>query len=263
MKRLFLLLIFYFFLCSSSFGSIVFDGSDDYLNTNNVNLGNNALLYSASLWIKTSSTNYGCVYGSFNTGSSLAMQLCINGDENASQNTGYITVYVRGTNAQDDGLKVASNTGITDGSWHHIFISVDAANNDYEIYVDSVSEPITLFINQNPSGVGNFGYNFLVGARNLRGTVQYYLNATLTDVAFWSVEYGQNEAILLYQSKNKRLPLQFPGLVIYYPLDNQPDGTSGDGDSFLDMAGTSNATGVDGANNTGLTVLAETLLTYP
>jgi len=54
------------------------------------------------------------------------------------------------------------------------------------------------------------------------------------------------------------------GLVGYWPLDDSPDGTSGDGDTFVDRSGTgNNGTGVDGANNTGLTVKASSYLMYP
>ena len=45
---------------------------------------------------------------------------------------------------------------------------------------------------------------------------------------------------------------------------NEPDGTSADGDSFLDKSSNANScTGDDGAGNTGLTALAESVLSYP
>jgi hypothetical protein len=50
---------------------------------------------------------------------------------------------------------------------------------------------------------------------------------------------------------------------LYWPLDNQPDGTAADGDTYRDRVGTNNGTGSDGANNTGLTNIAEKVLSYP
>ena len=62
------------------------------------------------------------------------------------------------------------------------------------------------------------------------------------------------------------IPIQLFGsnLKTYLTLDDLPDGTSGDGDTFVDRSGNGNdGTGSDGGNNTGLTWVGESILSYP
>ena len=62
-----------------------------------------------------------------------------------------------------------------------------------------------------------------------------------------------------------RCKIQPATLVKYMPLDDVPDGTSADGDSFRAECGSSltAGTGVDGADNVGLSSVAEKTLSYP
>ena len=67
-------------------------------------------------------------------------------------------------------------------------------------------------------------------------------------------------------SQTRRMCLQVASssLVGYWSLDDQPDGTSGDGDTFYDRSsGSNNCTGDDGAGNAGLTVRAGEVVSYP
>lgn len=90
---------------------------------------------------------------------------------------------------------------------------------------------------------------------------------TIDEVAVWNAELTDNDISILANSKVKHMPLQIsPGNIIFYlPMDDQPDGTSADGDTLVnqDNPGTANGTGNDGANNTGLTWKAEAVLSYP
>lgn len=92
-----------------------------------------------------------------------------------------------------------------------------------------------------------------------------YFDGMIENVLIWDATLQADEMSLLYNSKLKHMPLQIQpsNLVLFLPLDDEPDGTSGDGDTFIDLSGNGNdGTGDDGANNTGLTAVAEKVLSY-
>ncbi len=75
-----------------------------------------------------------------------------------------------------------------------------------------------------------------------------------------------DEARRACKPKGKRMILQIQpaALFFYLPLDDIANGISADSATFKDISGNGNdGTGDDGGNNTGLTALDETLLTYP
>ena len=81
------------------------------------------------------------------------------------------------------------------------------------------------------------------------------IGASLTDAQISDL----SNAMLRYYAINKYQS----SVKAYIPLDDQPDGASGDGDTFFDRSGNgNNGTGSDGSNNTGLTAKASTL-SYP
>jgi len=90
-----------------------------------------------------------------------------------------------------------------------------------------------------------------------------YTTAILSDARVYNRALAPAEIEALAASRLKYHSIT-NGLVAYWPLDDQPDGTSGNGDTFRDRSGNANhGTGDDGGNNTGLTARAETLLSYP
>jgi hypothetical protein len=104
---------------------------------------------------------------------------------------------------------------------------------------------------------------FTIGARVDGAQV---FNGIIREVAVWTSEVTAGEANHLHNARTRHLPLQIQpsNLRAYWTLDDEEEGTSADGDTFSDkLAGTNTCTGDDGANNTGLTAKAESVLSYP
>ena len=145
------------------------------------------------------------------------------------------------------------------GEWHHFFVTWTSGEKP-KIYFDGVSQSLsadggtltgTLVTSTDP-------LQFSLATLRYKGVVsEWYL---------YSAALTSTEVTMIANSKVKGIGLQIQpsSLKAYYPLDDQPDGASGDGDTFLDRSGLGhNATGNDGANNTGLTAKAEEVLSYP
>ncbi len=169
------------------------------------------------------------------------------------------------TSSEEDGA--IGSTDLQNDIWYHFAATKNTGGDPataMNFYINGLLETIT------ETGDGVFGTmtnNLNVGFfGRTSGTFRAYVGGTLSDVAIYNKVLSATEISILSSSRVKRMPLQISpsNLLAYWPLDDQPDGTSGDGDTFRDLSGNgNNGTGDDGANNTGLTALAEFILSYP
>lgn len=265
MKKLFLKsCIIILFLISPVYAGVSLDGVDDRIESNNVTLGSNLSSHSVSFWYKTSDTTICNAFGSKNDGSTLIFQMFLHTDDESTNKAGYLYYYHRADDGDACYEYTDGDTGIGDGEWHAILITADYPNQDYKFYVDGVVQASTLGDGCSSYVGTNLDYEWVIGAVNSRGTIAGFCNAEFTEFTVWTSELSAIDAELL-AIKEKRIPLQVSPstLFVHYPMDDEADGTSLDGDTFLDMVGTSNGTGNDGANNTGLTAKGEEVLSYP
>ena len=149
-----------------------------------------------------------------------------------------------------------------DGTWNNIIYtftggSTSAAikiyKNGIEATYISGADGLTL-ANTSP-GTIRIGNNNLVN----RG-----FGGKLSEIALWNAVIGTGTIATLANARVRGLPLRLEtaNLTAYWPLDDITLGTSGDGDTFRDRAGTNTGTGVDGTNNTGLTGTVGDPLSY-
>lgn len=163
----------------------------------------------------------------------------------------------------DGAEKLATSTStLTLGTWFHVAGSTDGTN--IRVYVNGALEATTL--------AGTSFNAWATGPRfNMLGidafaNVWVAASATIEEVAYWSVKLSDNEVAQLASSRLRRIPLQIQPLSLagYYPIDDYEDGAAGNGKIFLDYSGNGrHGTGDDGQNNTGLTVNAGSVLSYP
>jgi len=94
-----------------------------------------------------------------------------------------------------------------------------------------------------------------------------YFNGQIAEVCIWGNRLlmdAQARQLLSSYSKGFARQMYPADIKEYWLLDDQPDGTSGDGDTFKDISGNGkNGTGDNGGNNTGLAMAAEQVLSYP
>lgn len=148
--------------------------------------GQSLLTASFEFWVKTSdTTNQAAVFGSFNTGTTLAAQVLLNSNNSGGASSGSTYFYLR----TNDGLQfqASMSANIYDGAWHHVVWVVES-NTTYSVYVDGSSQTLSYNLTQwgaTPS-LADFGFALALAARNLRGTIDLHAAVSLDEVAFYT-----------------------------------------------------------------------------
>ncbi len=267
MKKIFIILLLLNFICFTSFAAVNFDGIDDtiVLSTNANGTPLDAGLkseWTVACWIKpTGASVHGRPFGWWDgiqdggIGRTEYL-LFINGGVAASgwQN-----------NISHNGYFPTDPAGLSLNTWYHL-VGTFKQNGTAKIYVNGVEKDSVAVANE-PIYDAPAGRFFIGAGGDAGGGLEDPFEGIVTECAAWDVELTVNEIKLLANSRVKRMPLQIrpANLKVYYPLNDQPDGTSGDGDTFVNRVspGTVDGTGDNGANNTGLTAKAEEVLSYP
>lgn len=157
------------------------------------------------------------------------------------------------------------DTDIGTSTWAHVTVTHTTTPNpdETEFFLNGVTDG-TATVNSSFGYAGvtvmHFGSNFPGASRN------EMMDGIISEYAEWDVVLTDAQILLAGTSKGKRIPLQIDptNLIAYYPLDDQPDGTSNDGNVFRSFGTGGNiCTGDDGAGNTGVIAKAEEVITYP
>ena len=184
--------------------ALSFDGLNDYVSVGTMgSLGSTfANGNTIALWFKSSVT--GTImnpFGILNTGAKTAIVYRINSGKAGALNAGYIGFYFRGENGDEtDEINggVESNTGITDGKWHHLVFSATPSANTMNIYVDGVAKTVDYSHQETTSVMANFEFPLTIGARNNRGTIENFTTGNLDDVRVYNRALSAGEIKMLY-----------------------------------------------------------------
>lgn len=261
MKKL-LALIIVLSMIVPSFAGVDFDNTDDVLNVADA-IGLTSFL-SISAWVKfdTDNTDDYIMSGSVGGGGFLILRDNV---DSVTSRTDVFTVLFR-TDGTQYRLSSASNSALS-GEWIHLCVTFSgstAGADELKIYVNGVEDA------NSPQTNGSGEVNpvaLKIGQTNISNSV---MDGIINEVAIWA-EVDSNSVLtpadimLLASSRIKHMPLQVQpaNIFAYWPLDQVPDGASANLVEFLDYTGNGNtATGNDGANNTGLTAVGETILSY-
>jgi len=128
-------------------------------------------------------------------------------------------------------------------------------NPDMELFVDGTS----IGTGDYQGGVSTASNgNFMIGATSSSNQGG---DATLYEVAVWDIVLTDAEIDLLSDAQTRLMPLQIqPGnLQLYATMDDEPDGSSCTGDTFIDRS--DNQT--NGSGNGTCSARSERILTYP
>ena len=256
MNRLLLVIVLNLAICligSNSFAGITGDGTDDSVNTDSAVLTGYPLTLSG--WIKTSNLTANPTMISIvdKDANDEMFGIGIAGDASGDPARIFCYSTASGFEATD------SSTGITAGVWHHV-AGVFTNSTSRTIYIDGGSAT-TDTVSCTPAGLDRT----TIGALR-RSSDTGYIDGSITDVTIWDTALSAAEISLLASSKIKRLPLQikFSNLSMYQPLDDYEEGASVNGNTYYDLSSNGfNIVADDGANNTGMTALAEEVLSYP
>lgn len=184
-------------------------------------------------------------------------------------NSGYVNGYylqitnTRTANGFHDGTnwqEIAGTNLLSTGTWYHVACVFNTTANTLNSYLngadDGSATPTT--------DPGSAQVNAHIG--NAHSDNPQPFDGIITEVAVWNAVLTAGEIAQLANSKLKGIPLQIQpsALKLYLPMDSGTHGNSADLDTAWDLSGNGNNGNPDnGANNTGLTWAAETVLNYP
>jgi hypothetical protein len=260
------LLILFLLFASPAWAGVDFDGIDDGLSCDGA--GNTLDNLTAQTW---------SVWAYVDTLDATVRRLLVK-DKAGSSTTLYTRIAVGDFSGTGDNIQFRVNNSaagifvnrisaqgtLTTGSWHHILVTWTGSTtgSTVKIYLNGAEVSYASTSNGSGSKWDDSADPFLIG----NASTDIPFDGRVTEVAVWNVVLSADEIGLLSSSRTKRMPLQIrpSALRAYWPLDDHPDGTSGDGGSFWDSSGNGNTcTGNDGGNNAGLTAKAEEVLSYP
>ncbi len=146
---------------------------------------------SISYWVKSSSTSFMSVMGSFNTGNNTGFQA------NLSEGTyGRISGYVRGGDTINVSYDLPEPTDLHNGQWHHIAVTWSQITDEGVLYLDG-----RILSTQAETGnpvLTPWEFPVTIGARNVRGVVGAFLNAELDDLQLYNYALSKTDVYDLY-----------------------------------------------------------------
>lgn len=253
MKRLLVILL----LCGIARAGVNFDAVDDEINCGSDASLDNLVTYTITAWIYPRTLGEGSlgrVYGkeTTNSGPLLIMVSSYNVANN---------LILQHNRATVDGAWRTPTNAITLNAWQHVAVTYDGSStaNNPAIYINGTSQTVTTLFTPSGALISDAAASARIG-NTADGSCTF--DGFISDVRVYNRVLSANEISGIASSKLK-YNSNTTGLIAYWPMDDRADGSSGDAQTFRDRAGINNGTGADGANNTGLTGTAESVLSYP
>jgi hypothetical protein len=180
-----------------------FNGSSSQIvGTTLGNFGSTATAFTIAMWVKPATTGLVMPFGSF-FGSGTKLYSWINYG-NSTFATGRLEITCANSSNVTRSASVDSNTGVSDGSWHHVAFAINLATDSYAIYVDAVSKTVVKVA----TAISAFGAN-LQSAFNLGyfsgtpGLGRY--NGLIDDLRVYDTQFTAGEVLSLYSGSSPLL----------------------------------------------------------
>ena len=258
-RKIVIALVFILLLNPISFSGVTFDLADDSVDLGSSN--DNLSKITISAWVYPVSEGEGGVGTIYIKDAAGTTRHDFRFDNTNN-------LFFRIGRATSPESKTTDNNVLPNGAWAHVAVVWDGTLGDYlndiKIYVNGTEAGTNT--GNNGSGARTDDNTATEHIGNRAGDTQTW-DGQITEFAIWEDDLNATEISLLASSKVKGIPLQIrpSTLKVYLPMNEVSDGASADGVSFINQKnpGTSNGTGDNGANNTGLTGAAEGVLSYP
>lgn len=238
---------------SVCWGAVDFDGTDDSISCANPSPPELDHTFAATIDFDTCTQGGTAISASDKSGFQLWSWFGVGGSSGAWT----FRVASRDNDSTQESLE--STTTFSGGV--HTAVGVRASDTEAEIFIDGASDAQSTSFEMDGTVLLD---TITIGALERSSGLIFLIGCQVNEAAIWNRALTDAEAEAVSSGGVRLMAQQFPtSLVGYWTLDDYSDGTSGDGSVFLDRSGNQTCTGNDGANNTGLTVSAETGLSYP
>lgn len=254
MKKWIILLVLIFspLVC---WAGVDLDGTNGYIDINGAAASFELSSLTVSLWVNLDADNIRYDAISKHGGTSVAGTR--SGWSFFRDNVDETFYWSCAENSNWHSLQSATAVTAAGGEYHLVGVFADA---DYQrFYINGVEDAADEAVTH--SIAYTVSLDPIIGANS--DTAYYFFNGTINEVAIWNTPLTASEVSLLYNSKIKGMPYQIQptNLVGYWPLDDFPNGTNINTQTFKDRAGTNDGTGSD-AGGESVTV-GESVLSYP
>jgi alpha-tubulin suppressor-like RCC1 family protein len=161
--------------------------------------------FSVEYWISDSnSTTYQAILGVANSGgynTDFLVDIAYGG------NAGRLRLYYRDdayNRYEADWYPTGGNVNIYDGAWHHVVHvynpSAGTVGNRVLFYVDGILQTTTVTLGGSVPSSSNFNGPLVVGAMDLRGTIEYFLQGSLDEVALYTSPLSAARVLAHFQA---------------------------------------------------------------
>jgi len=181
--------------------AVSFNGSSQYLLVANT-AGFGSLIGTSSYeFVYKTNPGFNAVtpqslFGVFNTGTALALQIDLNTGSSGSALTNGVRFFIR-DNVNDAVSVSFTNPKLYDGGYHHLVYTFNASGigvNAFNAYVDGALQNLSFtqlnndLVNDadgDPDSFSNFSFNPAYAARNAAGSVGQFANVTMDEAAIY------------------------------------------------------------------------------
>jgi hypothetical protein len=270
MRKFFLksLFVILFLFSSTCWASVTFDGTDDYFSCgtgSTIDFADEDFEIAIKVKftsLETATGNVQRIIGKGNGGSGgIRYQISQDGVDGAGD---FLSISIDDNTTKSSADWVYGGS-LTTGVWYWINGYRDTSGNELKIFVDGGTAKAT-DTDSTGSISGQNSRELVIGAGCTSGGCpdSEYSDVEIAEIYIWGDVLSTTERDTLVASNVRGVGLGFSDFRAYWAMDDEEDGTSADGDTFIDMGTNKNdCTGDDGANNTGLTANAETVISYP
>lgn len=270
MRNIFIKTILLFLIiCFPVYGAVDFDGTDDLINMGDIPALDDSTSVSCFAWVWNDNLTqdhhiFGQKFQAAGNDSGIDWKEDDVGSASARTNT--YTIFIEETAGAGDSTTVIE--GATNAAqanvWQSVaFTATTGSSTGLHLYINGAEDANSP---ASTSALGNLGgdnSDFTAGTDPDGDGAR---NGRIGEIACWSSVLTASEILNIHNAKIKRYMLQVQpsNLQGYWSLDDVSEGLSGDGATFRDLTSNNNdGVGDNGANNSGLTGLAEQILTYP
>ncbi len=179
MRKLTLIFLCFLFSFTSGWSARLFDGVDDKIAPSSAfDLDD----FTLEFWAKTTTSGQKAFIGVVETGTAGLLQILTNLDKDdlAAANKTKFNVRVNGS--EHDTAEFL-NAAVYDGSSHHHALVRSGDTTTY--YVDGSSQTLTYLVNSLSTSTVTITRTIRIGARNLRGTDDLFLDTTIANFRIW------------------------------------------------------------------------------
>jgi parallel beta-helix repeat protein len=226
--------------------ALQFDGDGDYVNAGTMsNFGISMDEVTISVWLKSSTTDSKIdVLGVDNiSANSTIIHLTLNENAYFERVPGNIYLFTRDEMGRRLSGAVTSNTGITDGNWHHLVVIFRKFRRIIEIYVDNVVQTVEYRHRELGTHFANFDRSLFIGSHS--GSDAHDFIGLMDDVHIYNRVLYAEEIQQVYESGLSGHSYPDADNVDYHLLPSSPCIDTGDNYSVP-----ADVTDLDGDGNT-------------